>query len=275
MSDRLNNYRINRKARIIGINEYDRLPPLRFCKSNVDELANILCLQRYIILDVVKDRVNLHRASSTIETISNDENIQADDVLLFYFSGYVSLNSRSNDISIIGSDFSGNPDEGLPFSIFLDKIKHSQFTKTMTVLDCYYDEDDIRTKFSLKTKEASGMMKNIINTKLQEREHLGDEKYLIGSIQSFEEYIRLYQSEYAGLLKQCQTSLFTHYLVEGLKGAHGQSVDEQGRITPFSLNEYIQNINEFLKETMIRNAHVKDDKKNLVLAQYPTYVSQS
>jgi len=44
------------------------------------------------------------------------------------------------------------------------------------------------------------------------------------------------------MVKTLGHSLFTYYLLDGLKGGEGQSVDEEGYVTPNLLGEYIDGL---------------------------------
>ena len=75
-------------------------------------------------------------------------------------------------------------------------------------------------------------------------------------------------------MKDQPHSLFTYFLIQGLKGANGESVDINGYVTPELLGSFVNNkINELdtIKQKPIRKI---DTTSQIILAYYPNLANR-
>ena len=93
----------------------------------------------------------------------------------------------------------------------------------------------------------------------------GEGKYILAASQSTEEAYKLSTENH---------SIFTFYLIEGLKGAEGQSVDQEGNVTPETLGKYVYKKIVDLpreKKPIQRPITKVEAAGNIVLVHYPEY----
>jgi hypothetical protein len=78
----------------------------------------------------------------------------------------------------------------------------------------------------------------------------------------------------AYLLEEHNHSLFTYYLLDGLRGANGESVDQNGNVTPDSFGRYVYDkVTEFSPDQRpIRKVEASGD---IILAHYPRFATRS
>ena len=93
---------------------------------------------------------------------------------------------------------------------------------------------------------------------------MSEGKYILASSQAYQESI---------MLKKLEHSLFTYYLLKGLEGAEGKSVDVNGNVTPITLGEYIyeQIITLPPEGRPVQKPIFKTENSGqVILASYPT-----
>ena len=156
-----------------------------------------------------------------------DVNNKAQDTLLFYYSGH-GIPDVDGDIYLASSEI--DPDapyrRGFSFNELTKMVQRSVSIRIVTVLDCCYSGGAKLSKGHEEDEQNWGPSA-IDNraTVLQQ----GEGKCLLAASQAAQE---------AYALKEGDHSIFTYYLLEGLKGTES-SADAEGNITPYSLGKYV------------------------------------
>jgi uncharacterized protein YjbI with pentapeptide repeats len=200
--------------------------------------------------------------SQSLRTIIHDffinRYVRADDTLLFYYSGHGILDAEG-DVYLAPSDI--DPDlplrKGFPFYYVTKLMNMCTSTRIVTILDCCYSgaaklkgDDDVESKKSAShINEKSKMLKQ------------GQGKCLLAASQGYQEAVDLQEKSH---------SLFTYYLLEGIKG-HKLAMNEFGNVTVTRLNEFVYNQvtdpRHKLKQQPVSRLELSGD---ITLASYPT-----
>ena len=192
-----------------------------------------------------------------------DVNTKAEDTLLFYYSGH-GIPDVDGDIYLASSEI--DPDapfrKGFSFNELTKMIQRSVSIRIVTVLDCCYSG---AAKLSKGHEEdAAKLGTATIDTKANVLEQ-GEGKCLLAASQAAQE---------AYALKEGDHSIFTYYLLQGLRG-NEKSVDSDGNITPYSLGNYIYRsilnlpARKRPKQKPITKVEASGD---IILASYPNLV---
>lgn len=133
-----------RKALIIGISDYTdpRLEELEICKNDGEEMYETLESLGYEISENNKllGEVKEEKVKDAIYDFFSDKN-QADDTLLFYYSGH-GVSDFDGNTYLASSDI--DPDEpgrrGFSFEILSKRMEREKCiaTKVVVILDCCY-----------------------------------------------------------------------------------------------------------------------------------------
>lgn len=245
-----------RKALIIAVSEYDeesRLPHLPFCRNDGIAIYDILAKQGY---DIPADRKlvgNVGGAKLRKQVLEFfRKSAKKDDTLFFYFSGH-GISDSLGDHHLASSDINKNiPEEnGLGFVELEKMMKMSEAKSIVLVLDCCF-----AGAIGLGSKgeeEAANNARGEMYKVFAE----GNGRCIFAS--SLEG-----QSSYS--MKGSEYSLFTHYLLEGLKGGNGEAVDEDGYVTPVKLSNYVYGKIPLAKQKPITKYEMSGD---IVIAEYP------
>jgi uncharacterized protein YjbI with pentapeptide repeats len=221
-----------KKALVIGISEYVNLPPMDFCKNDAIEVNKLLTSLGYTV-SALMGEVKWEQMRDTTIHFLTDRSINHKEKLIFYFSGHC-IPSDDGEIFLGSSEI--DPDipwlRGLSFGEFSKLTERSSSELITVILDSNY----------------SGALK------------LGDNSSLLASCLPIQE-------SYMAMNKK--HSLFTYYLLEGLKGRE-ESIDIEGNVTPRSLANYVykkmSSAKDKVKQTPIaRIGTALDD----ALAHYP------
>jgi caspase domain-containing protein/tetratricopeptide repeat protein len=258
-----------KKALVICVSDYAYLPSLDFCKNDGKGVCEILQEIGFDIPDSNKliGTVEYEKMRKAILDFFSDENIKPKDILLFYFSGH-GLPESSGQSYLASSQIDPNKPfyYGYSFDELPKDLERCNSGKVVIILDCCYSgKADLETgmgKGSNGDDAAAILGKSNIDDKF--KKHLGSGKFLLCACQGFQE---------ARSTKKQDFSLFTYYVIEGLKGAGGRSVTKDGDVIPESLAKFV--IEEFLnipvpdrpKQRPIWKA--TDATGDLVLAAYP------
>jgi hypothetical protein len=263
-----------KKALIIGVSEYNDndIQPLEFCRNDGEKMHETLKSIAYQIPDNCKllGHVEFDKMREAIYDFFDNANTRADDTLLFYYSGH-GIPDTDGDVYLATSEI--DPDSpyrrGFSFNELTRMMNNSLSTRIVTILDCCY---------SGAAKVAKGIGKggddaaaklgtaaiNDKSTNLQKNKGI----CLLAASQAAQE---------AYALKEGKHSIFTHYLLEGLKG-NEKSVDTFGNVTVDSLGKYVHRAIVNLpkdkrpKQTPIRKVEVGDE---IILAHYPELLKKS
>jgi uncharacterized caspase-like protein len=219
-----------KKALVIGISEYKyKLQSLDFCEKDGEDMYEILQSIGFEIEDNYKliGFVKYGQIRDAIISFFTDPTTTADDILLFYYSGH-GINDADGDVYLASSEI--DPDmpfkRGVSFGELTKFINRSNSTRIITILDCCYSGAAKLSKGHEKDAAKLGM--SIISDKSKTLQQ-GEGKCLLAASQATQE---------AFALSEGDNSIFTHFLLEGLKG-NEKSVDTEGNVTPDSLGKFI------------------------------------
>ena len=199
-------------------------------------------------------QVSYETMRAAIKGFFVDKNIKSKDTLLFYFSGH-GVPEDNGEHYLATSEM--NPEEpfdkGYSFEDLQRMINRSVSTRIVIILDCCYSGAAKAAKGGSGEEEAT-LGREAINNRIRS----GEGKCVLASSLS-------YQKSYA--TKEGGYSLFTHYLIGGLKG-NTDSVNNDGTVTPDSLGRYVYHkVTEKLpKQKPIRKVETSGD---IILAEYP------
>lgn len=253
-----------RRALIIAVSNYDRLPSLDFCKNDGEILYEILKSQKYMISidSQLIGRVSWQIMYDTVIDFFTNQNIAPDDTLVFYYSGH-GVPDDQGDIYLATSEIDSNYPykKGFSFSQLAKMMQLSISKRIVAILDCCYSGS---ATISKGTEESIAKLANSSIDKSCNNMIEGEGICILASSQAYEE---------AQGLKERNHSLFTYYLIEGLRG-NQKVVDDYGRITAASLGRYIYNTIMSLsperrpKQKPIVKMELSGE---IILAHYPEY----
>jgi uncharacterized protein YjbI with pentapeptide repeats len=250
-----------KKALIVGINNYTHLQTLDICKNDGTEMYKILSSLGYEISDENKllGEAKGEKLRDTIFNFFSDITSNPDDTLLFYYSGH-GVPDIDGDIYLASSDIDPNEPyrKGFSFEELTKMIQRTVSTKVVVILDSCYSGS---AKISKGDEEnAAKVGRTTIEDK--SRKLQGQGKYILSASQALQEAYALTTGEH---------SIFTYYLLEGLKG-NTKSIDGKGNVTPDSLGKYAYK--EIMSLPLDKRPRQKpitkaDGSANIILASYP------
>ena len=257
-----------KKALIVGVSEYEdsNMQKLDFCKNDGEKMYEILNSVGYKVLNnaSMTGHVKFENMRNAIYDFFNDPNNKFDDTLVFYYSGH-GIPDSDGDVYLSTSDI--NPDEpyraGFSFNELTKRVNASISTRIVLILDCCYSGAAKISKGISKGSEEA--VTNLATAAISQKSaNIQNDKgiCLLAASQATQE---------AYALKEGENSLFTHYLLEGLKGKR-EALDVKGKVTAESLGKYIHRSIVSLpqdkrpKQIPIRKVEVGDE---IVLAEYP------
>jgi uncharacterized protein YjbI with pentapeptide repeats len=216
-----------KRALIISISQYDKLEPLEFCEKDGNKMYEVLKRLDYDIplkYRLIGGKIDYNRVRDSILDFFSDPIIHHKDTILFYFSGHGVLgNDGEHYLSTSEIDPDKPRKRGLPFDE-LSKAREVCNSKTIfTILDCCYA--GAHTSGTKGDEESANAAKKIIETKSKP---LGEGKCILAASQAYQ---KAYEYKKEG------HSFFTYYLAEAL--GKRECGDEDGDITPYKVNEYI------------------------------------
>jgi hypothetical protein len=259
-----------RKALIISVSDYystSNLQALDFCKNDGEEMYQLLDSLGYEILDNHKlvGHVRFDTMRDAIYDFFDNARTKAEDTLVFYYSGH-GVPAPDGDMCLASSEI--NPDDpyrrGFSSYELTRLIQNSNSIRIVTILDCCYSG---AAKISKGIEDAAA---KIGTAAIQDKVRIlqqpqGEGKCLLAASQAAQE---------AYGLKEHDHSIFTYYLLEGLRG-NEKSVDTDGNVTPYSLGSYIYRTILNLppkkrpKQKPITKVEASGD---IILASYPNLV---
>jgi hypothetical protein len=259
-----------RKALIISVTDYystSNLQSLDFCKNDGEEMYKLLDSLGYEILDNHKlvGQVRFDIMRDAIYDFFDNTHTKAEDTLVFYYSGH-GIPAPDGDMCLASSEI--NPDDpyrrGFSSYELTRLIQNSNSIRIVTILDCCYSG---AAKISKGIEDAAA---RIGTAAIQDKARIlqqpqGEGKCLLAASQAAQE---------AYGLKEHDHSIFTYYLLEGLRG-NEKSVDIEGNVTPYSLGSYVYRTILNLppkkrpKQKPITKVEASGD---IILASYPNLV---
>jgi hypothetical protein len=233
---------------------------LHFCRNDGEEMSKILTDLGYEISHKLIGYVDWNMMRDTIIDFFNDREVKLNDTLLFYYSGH-GIPDVDGEVYISTSQTDRDIPEKRGFSLdnLTKLIQKSISTRIVVVLDCCYSGLAQISK-GLGKDDATLLQTSI--SKTLNKTYEGQGRCILAACQGLQE---------AYALEEQHHSLFTHYLLEGLRG-NQSSVDDRGYVTADSLGKYVYNSIMSLphdkrpKQKPIRKIEASGD---IILAHYP------
>jgi hypothetical protein len=254
----------SKKAIIIAVSDYEILQPLDFCKSDGNEMYAILKSLNYEIQENHKlvGRVKWQDLRRSIIDFFRNRNIKPRDTLLFYFSGHGVLDAFGDHYLAPSELDPFEPDaNGFLFDELTRVIDKSNSQRIVTILDCCYSGAAKIGKGGEEDAANAGRKAIDEKSRILER---GEGKCILAASQAYQKAFETTQKDH---------SLFTHFLIEGLKG-NEEAVDNYGCVTPDLLGKFIYN--RIMSLPVEKQPHQKPIRKvqqsgDIVLAYYPQF----
>ncbi len=258
-----------KKAIVISVSDYStNLQPLSFCKNDGEEMSELLTSLGYQILDSHRliGYVKFDQMREAIYDFFDNASTQADETLVFYFSGH-GIPAPDGDMCFASSEI--NPDDpyrrGFSSYELTRLMQNSVSLRVVTILDCCYSGAAKLSKGHEDDAAKIGTDALRSKARILQDQQQGEGKCLLAASQATQE---------AYGLKKRDHSIFTYYLLEGLRG-NERSVDVNGNITPYSLGSFIYKAilnlppNKRPKQKPITKVEASGD---IILASYPNLV---
>jgi len=249
-----------KKALIISISDYENLPALPFCKNDGQEMSNLLKSLGYEIKEEhnLIGKVSKEQIENAVDTFFTEERVRRKDLLLFYYSGHgIPEATGEHYIASSETEISYPWREGYSFEELSDMIDRSNSERKVVILDCCYSGSADLGKGTETASVAAGMV--AVDNKIK----AGYGKCILAACRGTQESFGRTEGD---------NSQFTYYLLEGLHGGKGESVDEDGNVTPEKLSNYVIDKldalppNERPQQRPIRKIEASGD---IVLVNYP------
>lgn len=262
-----------KKALVIAVSDYDKfsgLKSIEFCKNDGEEMYNVLKKNGYDIPDNRKliGHVDNESLKNAIYDFFTDENNKPDDTLVFYYSGH-GVPDNFGGTFLAPSDInSARPFKaGFSFDDLTKSMLSSNSQSIVTILDsCFSGALKIGKGMGLDSKSGEEATTILANNLVEEKSEIlkqGIGRCLLAASQGYEEAYDRQEKDH---------SIFTYYLLEGLKG-HKDAVDSDGNVTYDTLGKFITKEIKKLpsekrpKQTPVRKGEVAGGE--IVLAIYP------
>jgi uncharacterized protein YjbI with pentapeptide repeats len=267
----------NRKAQIIGISKYDhdsKFPNLDFCENDANAVYNILNAQGYDIPSnsMLVGRVEWAKMRDEIIKFFTDRTLKQDDTLFFYFSGHGYLDRNTGRTYLSTSEMHPERPEsrGIPFDELTTYLNLSNSERIMAVLDfCYSGALEVHSRGKGAEEEYMKAEKGEEIASLANTNMARTVERLIKSGQGKCVLASSLEEQRSFGMEDQPYSLFTYFLIQGLKGANGESVDINGHVTPELLGNYVNE--KILELGTIRQKPIRkiDAAVQIILAYYP------
>lgn len=252
----------NKRALIIGISDYDKLQPLTFCRNDATGMSVLLSSLGYEIAEDTKLSGYVHwqdMRDTIIEYFSNPK-VRRDDTVIFYYSGH-GVPDASGNVYLGTSEIDPElPNKrGLSFDELTRIMQGCNSSQIVAILDCCYSGS---AKISKGNENDRAKLGSSAISKASKMLNQGEGICLLASSQSFQEAYNLEEQDH---------SLFTYFLLEGLKGNY-ESINSNGFVTVDTLSNYIYDKfmelpeNKRPKQKPLRKVEASGD---IILAYYP------
>jgi len=177
----------------MGISEYDKLARLSFCQNDADAMHEVLRWAGYDIPNYNKltGYVDSKLMRDTMIDFFVDHSISNDDILILYYSGHSIHDDISSEVYLAPSDIDPNSPyrNGISFGDIARIVQRSIAKKVVLILDCCYSGSaKLGKRFDIRTD--------------------GEGICILAASQPYQE---------ATVLPEVNRSMYTHYLVEGLR----------------------------------------------------------
>ena len=244
---------------VISVSDYsNNIQSLNFCQNDGNEIYKVLESLGYEIPFNHKlvGQVNYETMKDAIYDFFTDSNTKAEDTLVFYYSGH-GIPDVNRDVFLASSEI--NPDapfrKGFSFHELTKTIERSNSQRIVTILDCCYSGV---AKIGKGNEEDGAELGTAVID--DESKKLPPGICLLAANHGYQE---------AYWLQEKGQSIFTYYLLKGLKGT-SNSVDINNNITPHSLSSYIYNELMNLPKRPKQIPIKVEAGEDIILAHYPT-----
>lgn len=219
-------------ALLVGIKNYKRdrgLPPLDYPRHDVEALAKVLEDQRYLVR--VLDEVESSREDIRTQIQEMGDLLDAGmSTFIFYFSGHGYLHDGRNMLALWDTNWARDPATGFPIDEVDRLMKASNARHRVLWIDACRESFETRTATPFRNFQAfrtSEGTKVLLAAKLDRRS---------------------YETE------KLKHGVFTHFLMEGLKGAAATAGDDF--ITFHDLSLYVTNAVREYASTALKRTQV-------------------
>jgi Caspase domain len=220
----------NKKALIIAISDYMKMDSLDFCKNDGNAMYDILTSKSvgFNIPDSHRliGQVSYETLRNAIYDFFDSDNSTPDDILLFYYSGHGIPGAGGVYLASSEIDSDKPNRNGFSFSELTNEANSCNSVRMVMILDCCHSgtisltKGDENNRVKIAKERIDKESRNI---------QQGQGKFILAASQGYQE---------AYLLQEKGHSIFTYYLLKGIKG-NKKSVDIYGNVTPESLTKYI------------------------------------
>jgi len=255
-----------KKALIISISSYKHLQPLEFCQKDGQEIYLLLKKLGYEIEEGHKliGEVKWDTLRKAIINFFTDKTTKSKDTLLFYFSGH-GIPDGSEDTYIATSDVDPETpfDNGYSFDDLTKMMSRSISKRIVMILDCCCSGSASLSKGS-NDEEAANLARVAMDKKSKRLYEGGEGKCILAASAPGKD---------AYAFKGKDHSLFTYHLLQGLMGGDGESVDNDGYVTPYSLGNYVY---DKVTETYPKQKPLikTETSGKIILAGYPQFLKK-
>jgi uncharacterized protein YjbI with pentapeptide repeats len=230
-----------KKALVIAVSDYSDssgLKSIEFCKNDGQEIYNVLKKNGYDIPDNHRliGHVDSAKLKEIIYDFFTDDNNNPDDTLVFYYSGHGVPDKFGRTFLAPSNINSEHPFKtGYSFDDLTDAMLSCNSLRIVTILDCCYSGalkigkglgSDLDTK---GVEDATTLIAKKIVEEKSNKLRQGIGRCLLASSQGYEEAYERQEKDH---------SVFTYYLLEGLRG-HKNALDDEGNVTYHSLGKFI------------------------------------
>jgi tetratricopeptide (TPR) repeat protein len=268
-------------ALIVGIDVYNNiemLDPLPSCKKDGEDLYRLLSDLGYTIkknAPLIGSKLDKTEAWVQIREAIGDFFLDAkpSQTLLFYFSGHGIPRGDEVYLGTPQIDPKKPSIKGISLSELANNMNSSNSRQVVSIVDaCYSGAAKLGGSKSTR-KDSSASIAAAAYDRVWKRVPRAEGKYFLLSSQSYE---KSWITE--------QNSLYTKYIIEGLRGVkvkvdengreiqYSGSVDNNGNVTPESLHDYVYNkvASYSISEETEQVPKIKVDKSSkTILAEYP------
>lgn len=262
----MNRFGRRKRALIISVSEYNNRQPLDFCKNDGEEMFELLDNLGYQILpnNRLIGNVKWQDMCDAIIDFFGDPTVKPQDTLLFYYSGH-GVPDIDGDVYLATSEIDPYlPNRrGFSFNELTKMIQRSISSRVIAILDCCYSGSAKLAKGSGDDDAAKLAVAAMDNRSRILKQ--GEGKCILAASQAYQEAFELVEQDH---------SVFTYYLLQGLKGSEG-ALDVNGCVTVDSLSKYVYDtIMSFPpgrrpKQKPVRKVEASGD---IILAYYPELV---
>ena len=248
-------------AMVVAVSKYDNeLVELDFCEVDGHNMQNVLSSNGYQVEEknVLIGKVDGVRMRDAILDFFNDNTIRSNDIVLFYYSGH-GVPDR-NTVYLTSSDV--DPQfpikKGFSFDELRIMMDNCTSTKVVTILDSCYSGS---ARLGKGPKDSAKLAEQLISKGVRVQE---EGQCILAASQSYQEAFGMGKG---------QGSVFTHFVVEGMKGDK-RAADVNGKITPDTLGRYVYDnvTSKYPSQKPIRKTSTSGE---IVLATIPIMNSTS